>query len=175
MAQSDLRYWSLRIAVGLLILVVGLFVEYSLFKGEITLGILSGLRWLWSLLFVTYTLNVWQTILILVVLLTSPWLISAFSFRLSDYTTDTFLGVRWRWEWDVLDDPTHITPFCPECDFRLELEVDNDPLRRRKGTVVNCEECGFDHSWDRPPRQLLDYIRKMIKKKVRSEEWVEEN
>lgn len=170
--EAGFRYWLLRIGIGVVLIILGLLIEYTLFKGEITLGVLSGLQWVWSLLFVTYTLSIWQTLLILSVAIICVLALSAVSPEgeadLSNYRTDTITGVRWRWRWNVLDEPTSVTPFCPnpQCDFQLELEIDYP-----NGSKVNCEECGFSHSWDKRPREVRDYVKKKIHKNLRSGEW----
>jgi hypothetical protein len=59
------------------------------------------------------------------------------------YTSDTFFGVVWRWQWPAgrFVDSEDLTPYCPECDRLMPFQVDNWHMGHHT-TYLTCEVSG---------------------------------
>jgi len=87
------------------------------------------------------------------------------------YTSDVFLGLRWRWSYDG----SHMSApnsFCPSCDFQVYPQGSFDygsPTQIR----FHCDNCAtalgnFNHSYD----QLQSKASRFAQMKIRNNSWV---
>lgn len=61
-----------------------------------------------------------------------------------DYTSDTFLQIRWRWSWKG-DQPADLVPYCPTCPAELIETQDGShsaPVKAFPSVLLVCPECG---------------------------------
>lgn len=90
--------------------------------------------------------------------------------RETDYTSDIFLGLRWRWRYSK-SGIYSLASFCPKCDLQIH------PCNASSYDVVpriafNCEDCGntlatFDTTYD----EIENRVKRYIQKNLRTGEW----
>lgn len=90
--------------------------------------------------------------------------------RETDYTSDIFLGLRWRWRYGK-SGIYSLACFCPKCDLQVY------PCNTSSYNVVpqiafKCEDCGhvlatFDTTHD----ELEDRVKRYIQKNLRTGLW----
>jgi len=92
----------------------------------------------------------------------------------SDYTSDEFYGVKWRWQYfdgGSLDEPV---PFCVKCDFQLKPTFASS-YSAVDHWVYRCENCGHVGADFRESiSDFHDRVRRQIQRKLRSGEWAKE-
>jgi hypothetical protein len=92
--------------------------------------------------------------------------------KLKTYRQDFFENVIWRWDYNLLKEPTNIRAYCPQCDTLL---VHSQPSfwTPVKMTILYCEKC-------KQPRAEIEggsvqyviaMIKRLIDSKIRSGEW----
>jgi hypothetical protein len=82
------------------------------------------------------------------------------------YTTDIFEGIRWRWDWDRLED--FLNPFCVQCDqVMVPTYSDIEPWIM----ILECENCRNRVRVAHPCEQLPNRVRRAIDRKRRTGEW----
>jgi hypothetical protein len=87
------------------------------------------------------------------------------------YGSDDFLGVRWRWHYDAVDQVTGLHSFCPECNFQVFLKDGS-----AEGTIVRCETCRRDlAAFDEPPAAIESKIERFIQQKILNGTWTAPN
>jgi hypothetical protein len=181
------RKWLSRLVIGITVVVVGLLIEYAAFKGKITLGILDWLEQAWLMLFINLTVPIWLIANIFLLGLVLPLVVLGVAIALSDESENKDLpfveGVYWEWKKEpgtLTRD--RFTPICPECGMAMELknrleEVEetsegaSKTFTKPTGSEVHCEGCGFEHSWDRIPKDLAMFVGKDVERQVRTGEW----
>lgn len=92
------------------------------------------------------------------------------------YTSDTFFGLRWRWQWGYLDDNfINLNTFCPHCDFQVFPE-DASEYRAIDRISFYCECCNTKlGTFDEPFVSLKNKTSRFIQQKLRNETWHEGN
>jgi len=86
------------------------------------------------------------------------------------YTTDTFFGLRWRWQYvgGVIE---RLTTYCPSCDYQIFSEPTNSYTAfDRIGFKCDCchRQLGtFDESY----QSLESKVERFIHQKIRSGTW----
>lgn len=85
------------------------------------------------------------------------------------YRSDHLLGLRWRWYWNG-QQPYGLHPFCPACDYQLDL-IDDSDFRFIPAVKFQCV-CGhgpwrFEESWN----SVEQRVAKLIQQKLRNETW----
>lgn len=54
------------------------------------------------------------------------------------YTSDTFFGLRWRWDYSGMQ-IVRLSTFCPHCDFQIFSE--SDPTYMSQRVTYKCDGC----------------------------------
>lgn len=176
---------------GLLLLVV----EYTLFRGKITLGLLGYLEQAWGLLFRGFIIEPWHIIVVLFCILSAYLLYAHLSSSSNEerHVTEEFTageidGLLWSWQWEYANGnlyPAQLGAVCPECGMPIDLEKRYDPPStgtskrlainpgRPTGSQVKCEhpKCGYEKNWDRVPEDQRDFVRKEISRLATTDQW----
>ena len=88
----------------------------------------------------------------------------------SNYTTDEFFGLRWRWLYSggyIIN----LHTFCPKCDYQVfARDVSNYDFVDRIQFV--CESCNSDLVvLDESPARLDNKVQRFIQQKIRNNSW----
>ena len=83
----------------------------------------------------------------------------------SDYTADSLLGAKWRWDWNV-DGVTNLMCYCPECDMQLVEHCDID-----ESSNFICEHCNDKVVFSRkgPAGEAFNAATREILRRMRTE------
>jgi len=88
----------------------------------------------------------------------------------TEYTTDTFFGLKWRWQYER-GHVVSICCFCPTCDLQLHPSdmstYEVVPVIGFRCDDCNTLVCAFEMSY----QKLEDRVERSIHKKLRSGEW----
>jgi hypothetical protein len=88
----------------------------------------------------------------------------------SDYTSDYFDGLYWRWKhanWGIYD----LVCFCPNCDQQLRMH-DRDTSFYHSCIGFDCDNCGYkSKDFEMRIEELEDKIKRSIQRKLRNGEW----
>lgn len=87
---------------------------------------------------------------------------------ITDYQTDRFFDVVWRWHYSYYGQPQNLWCFCPVCDTQLVYTEDRCPDRVR----FTCEHCHRPiHETNGDKEYALAQVYRQIDRKLRSGEW----
>lgn len=134
-----------------------------------------GVEWLTSLLTwfkSSVTISVWGLILSF----TIPFIIFVIiknidsELHWDDYKQDNFFGVRWHWHWGSYGNGIQsLFPLCPNCMYELS-EIES--VYMRESTGLQCEKCGFCKDFSINISDLLERVKKEIRRKIRTGEYM---
>jgi hypothetical protein len=79
------------------------------------------------------------------------------------YTTDMFLGLRWRW-WNAEGTFHGLYPCCPRCDLRLRP----DSVYRGGTVAFQCEDCGNVVQLSASYDEVIDQVTRFIDRNMRT-------
>lgn len=88
------------------------------------------------------------------------------------YTSDHFLGLRWRWRYYDDAQPLDLAAFCPHCDYQLYAQS-LSAFRFDNRIVFDCDSCGAHlGTFDESLKSLEGKIGRLIQQKLRNGTWV---
>lgn len=90
------------------------------------------------------------------------------------YTTDTFFGIKWRWEYFDSGGIYNLVTFCPDCGYQVYAK-NISAFRAIDHIGFQCESCGkpmgdFEMSSD----ALNNRVERYIHQKIRNGAWKKE-
>lgn len=86
----------------------------------------------------------------------------------SDYRTDRFFGLVWRWTYGFGGQPQGIWCFCPDCDTQLVYTQDRFPDR----IWLTCEYCNRRlYEADGTRDYVVSQVYRQIDRKIRNGSW----
>lgn len=91
------------------------------------------------------------------------------------YTEDTFLNMRWRWQY-YGNTIMSITPYCPHCDLQIQPrrtpKLDMMSMRgigNTHQTQYFCDGCGAQiHTTDTRHDGTIDFVERQIRRNLRA-------
>jgi hypothetical protein len=87
------------------------------------------------------------------------------------YTSDTFLGLLWRWSYISDGMPGGLASFCPHCDFQV-YPHDASGFRSIDQIAYHCEACDRALvTLDESPHSLHNKVERLIQQKLRNGTW----
>lgn len=87
----------------------------------------------------------------------------------ADYTTDSFLGLRWRWRYLDGGLPHEFHTFCPICDYQVVAERAG-AYQAVPRIAFHCDVCGRDVAVFGEPLEVLESkVGRLIQQKIRNE------
>ncbi|WFC62625.1 hypothetical protein EWH21_13155 [Pseudomonas sp. REST10] len=90
--------------------------------------------------------------------------------RWTDYRTDRFFGLNWRWRYSG-QRVDGIRSFCPHCDFEL-FPVDSSSYAAVPRFAFRCDSCGANlGEFEGDPRELESKVERSIHQKLRNGQW----
>ncbi len=96
------------------------------------------------------------------------------SFLNYNYSEDIFFGVKWRWKF-AFNEICNLGCFCPDCNMELIPKSERNPYV----CALYCEKCKkyfSDLSSDNelPGNELIEKVKREIRKKIRTGEWIKQ-
>lgn len=167
------RFKKIWLTTIILAVISGILIDY-LTLINIPGAIWKVITWFMHLFLFKTSFPVWGIILLM---LTIPFLIILFillfynkkSFK--NYTSDTFFGVLWEWDYDFGEIYKEgIRARCPQCKTILKIVQEPDiPF----GHIANlkCTHCGFHKKFTFDSHELRDRVKKEIDRKIITEEY----
>ena len=91
----------------------------------------------------------------------------------TNYNSDTFFNMNWRWSLGSDGSPYAVTPFCPKCDYQIMPKFDSS-FRIAPRYAFICEDCGFDGgAFEGEYPQIEQKVILKIQKDIRTGKWKE--
>ena len=88
----------------------------------------------------------------------------------SDYRTDVFSGLRWRWTVYSSGNVGKLSMYCPKCDY--ELSATSFERGQHWGEhICRCEHCSYHCRIDSALHELAEKAKKAAERKIRTGEW----
>lgn len=86
------------------------------------------------------------------------------------YTTDTFYGLRWRWNY-YGGKVSGLHTFCPYCDYQV-FPMDVSAFRAVDHIAFKCDSCGRNIAEFQEPYSLIESkVERFIHQKIRNNTW----
>ncbi|MCF8044161.1 MAG: hypothetical protein K9K65_15170 [Desulfarculaceae bacterium] len=175
MTKLRVHHWLMTIVAGIIAGVASIIVSPSvreLIKAA-WVGTTSALRWFFV---AKIQLPVWLvTLLSLVSLIVAIRIIVALSRSKQederpwhDYKSDNFLGVDWRWDYDVFGRMTTPLAFCPDDQTALVFEIP-----QFQGDIfLRCDCCGKRTNTSRSDAtDVENTVKRLAVRKIDTGEW----
>lgn len=88
----------------------------------------------------------------------------------SDYVSDEFFGIRWRWR--LGNDIWSLTPFCTRCDNQI-IPRHASAYHMVDKFEYKCDDCGaLLRTIEEQPHEFEGRVIRQIQRKLRSGDWV---
>jgi len=140
--------------------------------------IISGVSAL--ILFLGSTVSMSKWILVLLIFLSLPTVIipvallwsylrgTSTSSHWSAYTTDEFMGLKWRWRYSG-NDMENPLAFCPFCDYQINPTHGSDIYGNANNVSFHCDNCSRHlASFDDPYSKLTNKVMRLAQLKIRN-------
>jgi hypothetical protein len=86
----------------------------------------------------------------------------------SDYTTDHFVGLRWRWRYSDSGRPYELVTFCPSCDYQIYAK-NVSPYAAVPQIEFWCDVCGQAMAQFHEPLESLESkVERLIQQNIRT-------
>ena len=86
----------------------------------------------------------------------------------TEYQTDRFFGLIWRWDYSFHSSPQNLWCFCPHCDTQLIYSEDRYPDH----VWFTCDHCKLQlHEVSGSKNYALSQVYRQIDRKLRNGEW----
>jgi hypothetical protein len=90
----------------------------------------------------------------------------------TNYRTDIYFNLRWRWSYSETGQIYGVHTFCPHCDFQV-YEKNVSPYRVPDHIAFQCESCGRSlGDFEESISSLENKVKRFIQQRLRNGTWV---